>query len=309
MTFAWPWLFLALPLPWLLQPWLEPAQGGAALRLPRLPDSGVAEAEGPGPALWLVILAWLLLVTAAARPQGPGESLPQANSGRSLLLAFDVSASMATPDLRVAGQAADRLKAARVFADDFLRRRQGDRVGLIVFGTQAYLHTPLTFDLEAVREALAGAEVGLAGRETALGDAIAMAAKHLQGGAGPDKVLVLLTDGANTAGTLEPRRAAWLARREGVRIHSVGIGNLQPGTDLDAETLRDIAERTGGTYQHVSDGAAMADFWRRLDSIEPLIQAGGGNLRPPRELYPWPLGLALALVAGLLLGRLRGRPA
>lgn len=306
MSFAWPWLFLALPLPWLLRRRLEPVQTGAALRLPSLPAAAMPEpARGAGASWWLAIAAWLLLVSAAARPQVPGESLPQPVSGRSLLLAFDVSASMAAADLRVTGRPVERLAAARAFADDFLRRRQGDRVGLIVFGSRAYLHTPLTFDLEAVRSALATAEVGLAGRETALGDAIALATRHLRGLPERDRVLVVVTDGANTAGTLEPQRAAWLARREGLRIHAAGIGAARPGADSGGESLRNIARQTGGSYLQVTDGAGLADFWKHLADIEPMAREGGHERRQ-RELYAWPLGLALLLVAGLLLGRQRG---
>jgi Ca-activated chloride channel family protein len=302
--FAWPWCFLALPLPWLLRRFLPSAESGLALRVPRLPAAGTGAAAGPKLSLGLAALAWLLLVTAAARPQGPAEGGPLPASGRHLMLAFDVSASMGTRDLGLGGKPVERLLAARRVADDFLRRREGDRVGLIVFGRQAYLHTPLTFDLEAVREALAGVETGLAGRETALGDAVALAVKHLRGLPDQDRTLVLLTDGANTAGTLSPQRAAWLARREGIRIHVVGLG--APGGDagLDEKALRDLADQTGGIYGRAVDAAAMADFWRRLEDMAPR-PLGSVDSAPRREFYPWPLGLALALAAGLAWRRSR----
>jgi Ca-activated chloride channel homolog len=227
------------------------------------------------------------------------------------MLAFDVSASMATPDLRLGGQATERLRVARSLADDFLERRQGDRVGLIVFGSQAYLHTPLTLDLQAVRAALATMETGFAGPETALGDAIGLATKHLTPLAANSRELVLLTDGANTAGTLAPQRAAWLAQRAGVRIHAIGIGAAPAGFDtgkppdgLDEATLQQLATQSGGSYQRATDSAAIADFFRRLDQIRPTTQ-GTVAIRPQRALYPWPLGLALLLSVWLALRRTR----
>lgn len=300
MTFAWPWCFLILPLPWLLRRLLPPAERGQALRVPSLPAMA-GSAVGRRRASWLAALAWLLLVVAAARPLAPDDTHPQPVSGRDLLLAFDVSASMATADMSLGGRPVARLAAARRFAADFLARRAGDRVGLIVFGKQAYLHTPLTFDLDAVHAALASVEVGLAGRETALGDAIALAVKYLQDTPAPQRVLVLVSDGANTAGTLSPQRAAWLAQRGALRIHAVGIGG---GQGIDEETLKGIAERSGGLYLRATDADGLTEFWRRVAAIEP--GAGrGAPLRPARELYAWPLALALLLAAGLTLGRRR----
>lgn len=281
MSFAWPWLFLALPLPWLLRRLLP--DPGPTLRLPFLPvNAGPVCRQG---ASWIALLAWLLLVSAAARPQLIDDAQWQPVSGRDLMLAFDVSDSMAT-----------RLPAARAVADAFLSRREGDRVGLIVFGSKAYLHTPLSFDLHAVRAALAAAETGLAGHETALGDAIALAVAHLKALPESARVLVLLSDGANTAGTLTPERAAWLARREQVRVHALAIG--PDGNDV----LRRISEETGGSYLHATDSAALAAFFQQLDRIEP---SAGTTVPLPgmRALYPWPL--ALALICVLLLAHLR----
>lgn len=305
MNLAWPWCFLALPLPWLLRRLLPPADAGVALRLPQLPHAAPATMATDARPLWIAALVWLLLVVAAARPQVAGAPLPQEASGRELMLALDVSASMATRDLLLEGQATERLQVARRFADDFIRRRAGDRIGLVVFGTQAYLHTPLTFDLEALRAALNGAEAGLAGRETALGDAIALATKRLRAAHGEARVLVLLTDGANTAGTLAPLRAAWLAQRANVRVHVVGIG---PAAESDEATLRGIAGQTGGLYLRATDGAALAGFFRAIDRIETATQEAR-PVTPVRELYPWPLALALALAAGLALRHARGATA
>lgn len=306
MSFAWPWCFLLLPLPWLLRRALPPVAPGAALRVPSLPTAGLAQAVPvPRPALWFAALAWLCLVVAAARPVVLDPRAPPLASGRDLMLAFDVSASMGTADLSLGSRAVDRLQAARMLADSFLQQRPGDRVGLVVFGRQAYLHTPLTFDLEGLRMALAGMETGFAGRETALGDAIGLAVKHLQAAPGPERVLVLLTDGAHTAGTLTPQRAAWLARREGVRIHALGIGAAAAaGAGVDEETLAAVASQTGGIYRRAADSAGMAEFWRVLEGVEPAARAGRAA-HGLRELYAWPLAAALVLVTGGLLFRRR----
>jgi Ca-activated chloride channel family protein len=312
MSFAWPWCFLALPLPWLLRRLLTPADTGAALRVPQLP-AVIQSGSAPGPtlSLWAAALAWLFLVAAAARPQAPAELTFQAVAGHDLMLAFDVSASMATADLSLEGKPTDRLHVARTLADDFLKRRQGDRVGLIVFGSQAYLHTPLTFDLEAVRAALATMETGFAGRETALGDAIGLSTKHLKPLADNARVLIVLTDGANTAGRLTPQQATWLAQRAGVRIHAIGIGALPGGTEsatpatgLDEATLQQVARQTGGSYLRATDSAAIENFFHQLGQSVPSTQGAAVRL-PQRELYPWPLGLALALTTWLTLRRTR----
>lgn len=299
ISFAWPWAFLALPLPWLARRLLRPA-GGTAIRLPSLPPVPASTPARATIPYLVAALAWLLLVGAAMRPQAAAErSAPY--SGRDLLLAFDVSASMATRDLTFGGQPAERLQAARTLAGEFLHGRDGDHVGLIVFGAQAYLHTPLTFDLAAVRDALGTAETGLAGRETALGDAIALATKHLRTQPADARVLVLLSDGANTAGTLAPLRAAWLAQRDNVRVHAVGIG----AAELDDATLKAIAAQTGGMYARATDGAALRVFFQRIAQAEPAA-ASAPPRRRLRELYVWPLAAALALACALALRRESG---
>ncbi|HEY0844546.1 MAG TPA: VWA domain-containing protein [Noviherbaspirillum sp.] len=302
LHFAWPLLLLALPLPWLLRLACPPVAPATALRMPRLPDVSLT-GSAPRHALPLAaaMLAWLLLVVAAARPQMPAEAPAQPGSGRDLMLAFDVSMSMATADMRHGGQTIDRLQAARLLAGDFLARRNGDRVGLVVFGSQAYLHTPLTFDVQAVRMALGAAETGLAGRETALGDAIALATRHLRATPQSERVLVLLTDGANTAGTLAPERAVWLAQRDGVRIHVIGIGAASQQEDV---VLHDISARTGGLYRRAADSNGIARLLEEIDRLEPPARAVAGP-PPMRELYAWPLSLALALVVALALLRAR----
>ncbi|BAL22713.1 VWA domain-containing protein [Azoarcus sp. KH32C] len=330
MSFLWPWLLALLPLPWLVRRCLPATDPGAVLRVPSL-DAFVLpspnQAALPGPArtrrrvgidLWLASTAWMLLVLAAARPLAPADPHDLPATGRDLMLALDISASMATADLGVDGRPTERLTVARRLAQDFLSRRDGDRVGLIVFGKQAYLHTPLTFDLDAVRAALDDVAIGLAGRETALGDAIALAATRLREFGGNARVLVLLTDGANTAGQLTPTQAGWIAQREGLRIHVVGIGaertqvamadgprETNPSADLDEDSLRELAGRTGGSYRRATDAAGLSAFYRLIDDLEPT-DLGHADGRPAQELYPWPLAAALVLATLIALRRRTG---
>ena len=329
--FAWPWLLLALPLPWLLRR-LLPAQppAGAALRMPHGERLLVAEGAHAGSRMppasrWQLVLAgiaWLLLCLAAARPQQLGEPVQPPQAGREMLLAVDLSGSMADEDMLLGGRPVDRLTAAKAVLADFLDRRQGDRVGLLVFGRRAYMLAPPTRDLDTVRQQLLDSAVGLAGRETAIGDAIGLAVKRLAGdrhdveddaGSG-ERVLVLLTDGVNTAGLLEPMKAAELARAQGVRVHTVAFGGSGGGLsmfgfrmpvpgggeDIDEATLQAVAEVTGGRMFRARDAAELGGIYAEIDRIEP-VERPGPALRPRVELYPWPLGAAVlfALLAVL----------
>ncbi|MBD8872812.1 VWA domain-containing protein [Rhodanobacter sp. DHB23] len=307
--FAWPWLFLLLPLPWLLRRALPPVLPGQALHLPhpglRLAVTGGGAVRSVTP--WLLALAWLCLLVAAARPQWVGPPQAQQRSGRALLLAVDLSGSMRTPDMELAGQPVSRFGAVKAIAGNFIDRRRGDEMGLILFGSQAFLVTPLTYDLDAVRAQLQGAEVGLAGTETAIGDAIAIAVKRLSALPEQARVLVLLTDGVNNAGNITPAEAARAAKAAGVRIYTVGIGAdrmrvpgffgaqvINPSADLDATMLTKIADDTGGRFFRATDSAQLADAYRAIDALEPM-QQHGPSLRPRKEWFMWPLVAALLL--------------
>lgn len=319
LEWQWPWVFALLPLPWLLRRLLPPApdRGGAALRLPFGAEASAVVGAGATPGLrlaWLPLLAWGLLCAAGARPQWVGEVEVQPRSGRDLLLAVDVSGSMAAEDMRIGGRAVDRLTAVQVVAGDFLSRRAGDRVGLLLFGQQAYLMTPLTFDLTHVRYQLETSSIGLAGRETAMGDAIGLAVKRFREAQAEQRVLILLTDGVNTAGALDPLKATELAVAEKVRIHTVGIGGdsrrsgmlgmvfAQP-EQIDEATLEQVASRTGGRFFRARNTQELAGIYAEIDRLEPAAKPGE-RLRPRRELFPWPLAAALLLGALGLGGRL-----
>jgi len=323
--FAWPWMWLAFPLPWLAG-WLLPAHRStsASLKVPygrRL--DGIAIVGGRSKRLHIAALAWLawfLLCAAAARPQQLGEAVAPPQSGRDLMLAVDLSGSMSEPDMELGGDVVDRLTAAKAVLADFLDRRVGDRVGLLVFGQRAYALTPLTLDRDSVRDQLRDSVAGLAGRETAIGDAIGLAVKRLRDQPKGQRVLILLTDGVNTAGVLEPLKAAELAKAEGVRIHTIAFGGSggsfsifglnvpMPGGDdeIDEETLQKIARETGGQSFRARDTEQLAGIYAELDRIEPVKQEGA-RVRPRIERYAWPLAAALlvALFAFLLPRRLQ----
>ena len=320
--FAWPWVALLLPLPWLLRRWLRPLAPGQALHLPHpgLTLASIERHPAHSATLGWLALAWLCLVAAAARPQWIGPPQAQQRSGRAMLLAVDLSGSMRTDDMQLAGQDVSRFEAVEAIASDFIARRAGDELGLVLFGSRAFLVTPLTYDLDAVRAQLQGAAVGLAGTETAIGDAIAVAVKRLADLPAQARVLVLLTDGVNNAGSIAPEQAAAAAKAAGVRIYTIGIGATQmrvpdffgmrlvnPSADLDQAMLTRIAQQTGGRFFRATDTGELSDAYRAIDALEPMPQHGP-TLRPRHELFRWPL--AGAMVAWLLAllpraGRLR----
>src|SRR5690606_2971233 len=230
-SLAWPWMLLALPLPWLVRRFLPAARRKreAALRVPDLHAFDVlADRSGTEQLanwrFWLAGTAWLLLVLAAARPERVGEDVEVPVSGRKLMLAVDLSGSMDAKEFELGGRRVDRLIATKAVASDFIRRREGDRIGLILFGERAYVQAPLTLDRETVNTLLMESFIGLAGEKTAIGDAITLAVKRLyeQGAEASEQVLVLLTDGANTAGAIDPIKAAELAADIGLRIYTIG---------------------------------------------------------------------------------------
>jgi Ca-activated chloride channel family protein len=322
LSFDWPWVLLALPLPWLLRRLLAPAQPrlAGALQVPffsELAHRASGSALSTRRMLWLAAAAWTLLVVAAARPQWLGELEAVPVSGRDIMLAVDLSRSMQQTDFEVRGKLIDRLTAVKFVALDFIDRRVGDRIGLILFGERAYLQSPLTFDRATVSTLLKEAALGLAGDATALGDAIGIAVKRLRGDRVQNRVLILLTDGANTAGEIEPIKAAELAAKAGLRIHTIGIGadeqrtrqlfgtyRLNPNLDLDEATLRTIAAQTGGRYFRARDSAELNEIYRLIDEIEPMDQ-DPRRYRPVAALYPWPLAFALLLAAGIAWRRAR----
>ncbi len=267
---------------------------------------------------WLMVLIWCLLVAALMRPQWLGQPVALEKKGRDILLALDVSVSMETRDMTWRGRAVDRLAVVKAVASDFIKARSGDRLGLILFGSRAYVQTPLTFDLTTVRYMLKDATVGLAGSQTAMGDAMGLAVKHFANSKSQDKVLVLLTDGVHNAGEVMPLDAAALAANYGVKIYTIGIGAEQmvvpsllgaqvvnPSADLDESTLRTIAKKTGGLFFRSQDTETLRKIYQRIDELEPKAY-DGGMFSPKVPYHHWPLALAFLLSLVLAATRIRG---
>ncbi|MGA9575304.1 MAG: VWA domain-containing protein [Lysobacterales bacterium] len=319
MEFLFPLAFLLLPLPFILRRLSKPlplAPHGA-LRVPFFKRLLGGNRVGSAVSIshpWRQVLAsliWLMLITAFARPVFVGDQIPLPAVGRNLMMAIDLSGSMDREDFTVDGRSTNRLSVVKAAADDFIRRRAGDRVGLVLFSDRAYLQAPLTLDGTVVRNLLDEAQVGLTGTQTAIGDAIAIAVKRLKDEPASSRVLILLTDGASNTGAIEPLPAAELARELGIRIYTIGVGAermavrtpfgrqvVNPSEDLDESTLKQIADLTGGQYFRAQDVRGLSKIYAELDKLEP-VSGEPLYIRPSISLYFWPLGVALAL-AGLL---------
>lgn len=306
--FAWPWMVLLAPLPWVLRRVLPASEArGAALFMPITAQLTAAGAGAPrtsrGDGLLLASL-WALLIVAAMRPQWLGAPIPVHTEGRQIILAIDCSGSMATEDM--AGRES-RLQVVQQVAGRFIDGRHGDQVGLILFGTRPYLQAPLTGDLRTVHRFLDQAMVGVAGPQTAIGDAIGLAIKTLRqvnhkARTPRQPLMILLTDGGNNAGVMPPIEAARLAAQTGLRIDTIGVGaavrtsffGTSGNTALDQGLLKKIAKITGGHYFRATDRGALRAVYRQIDRLEPV--AGDRRwFRPATEWFGVPLALAMLL--------------
>ncbi len=333
ISWLWPWLALLLPLPLLVQRFWPAAQSEeAALRVPffqRWQALGQRQARQGGSGnrgtLALLWVLWICLLLAAARPIWIGDPVELPKSGRDLMLAVDLSGSMRVEDMQVGNNLVRRIDAVRTVGADFISRRQGDRVGLILFGSNAYVQSPLTFDVATVEQFLLDAQIGFAGQETAIGDAIGLAVKRLRERPAQSRVLVLLTDGQDTASTISTMDSARLAQGLGIRIYTIGIGadqlalpglfgssfgsrRVNPSSDMDEAALQEIANSTGGRYFRARDPQELAGIYQLLDELEP-IELEAATYRPRQALGHWPLLLALLLSFALAWQRLEPRPA
>ena len=320
LNWQWPWVFALLPLPLVLR-WLIPAreQTPQAIRVPFFAELQALSGQNRNKksSLWLRALLssliWILLVVSAARPLWVGDPVPLPREGRDLMLAVDISRSMEEQDMQVNNRYVDRITAVKAVVGEFIKRRAGDRLGLILFGQQGYLQTPLTFDVSTVHKQLQEAIPGFAGDATAIGDAIGLAIKRLRDRPAESRVLILLTDGANTAGT-DPSAAAKIAAEANIRIHTIGIGadsmivpgifgsrRTNPSAGLDEETLKYIAQNTGGRYFRARDPAELSSIYDHLDKLEPKPEEQ--TFRPTISLFHWPLMAAVFLSGLLALGQ------
>lgn len=314
---AWPWALLLLPLPLAVYyglPATTPYHS-QALRLPFFhviatkPSSQVASAKGHPIGLWLI---WCLLIFAVSGPRWVGEPQPVQQEGRNIMLALDLSGSMQLADILVNNTPRTRLFVVKQAARQFIEKRLGDRIGLILFGTQAYLQTPLTFDRKTVLHMLNDATVGLAGQTTSIGDAIALAVKRLRKTPPKSRVLILLTDGVNNSGNIEPIQAATIAKNDHIKIYTIGLGASQmvvpsafgpqlynPSQDLDEASLKEIAALTGGQYFRAHDLDQLNAIYNTINALEP-VKSANHVYRPIKEYYYIPL--LMAFLGYLCLG-------
>ncbi|MDX2504922.1 MAG: VWA domain-containing protein [Gammaproteobacteria bacterium] len=324
-SFDWPWMFILLPLPAIFY-WLSPPvdiSQKQALKVPfyeqlhNLSTQSSAHKSGYfSPLVLLAFLAWIFLVAASAQPKWSGEAISIPVSGRDLMLAVDISGSMETADMFFAQDAVDRLTAVKSVLVPFIRKREGDRLGLILFADHAYLQTPLTFDRKTIEQMLDESFIGMAGqRATAIGDAIGLAVKRLKdlpAEQSDSRVLILLTDGSNNAG-IDPVTAAKLAQQIGIKIYTIGFGademivrsffgrqRVNPSRDLDEKTLTQIAESTGGLYFRARDTQELLKIYLTLDQLEP-VESDNLTFRPSKSLFYWPLSIAFSIMALMLL--------
>jgi len=322
LNLHWPWAFLVLPLPFLFWKFLPAArqQQASALRIPFFTAvQSLSDTLPHKKSLFMLLfisLIWGLLVLSASRRVWLGDPVPIRHNGRDLLLAIDLSGSMEQNDFQHNGQSLTRLDVVKATASRFIQDRQGDRIGLILFGERPYTQTPLTFDHTSVVRLLGESEIGLAGKSTAIGDAIGLAIKRMQKLSKVpaddtlphhNQVLILLTDGANTAGELDPLMAAKLAKTHQLKIYTIGLcadkmlshsvfGSrvINPSKDLDEDMLKKIANITGVLYFRARDTHALATIYQQLDQLEPSLR-GEAFFRPIQSLFHWPLGLAWCL--------------
>lgn len=318
--FAWPWLFLILPLPLLFR-WLLPPvkQDSTALNITFIEEleSISGQSSYSTTATWQktlpFIIIWCLLVFAAARPQWIGDLLPVQPTGRDLLLAVDTSGSMEAEDMTWQGDNVDRLVLIKKLFGPFIENRVGDRVGLILFGSNAYLQSPLTFDRKTVKTWLDESMIGIAGTQTAIGDAIVLSVKRLYNQEEKARVLVLITDGSNNVGRMTPEQATQLAKQAKVKIYTIGIGSdkmirygfsyYPASADLDEDALKEIAKSTGGQYFRARTEADLTKISKILDQLEPVNQQLD-QARYIQEYYYWPLIIAILLSLLLVINRL-----
>ena len=313
LEWLWPWVFAVAPLPFIVHRLsrgesLQPSALRApfAARWRGLSASGSPARSGRG-YWWLLWLAWMMLVTAIARPQWIGEPIELPNTGRDLMLGLDLSGSMQIEDMQIGNRLVPRITAVKAIAADFTQRRQGDRVGLILFGTRAYLQAPLTFDLSTVTRFIEEAQLGFAGEDTAIGDALGLAIKRLRERPASSRIFILLTDGQDTASTVDPMEAAALAAQLNVKIYTIGIsrnlGRSATGrSEVDEAMLNAVAAATGGQYFRARSPAELEAVYSLLDELEPVEQEAS-TFRPKRALSWIPLLAALVLASLLALLR------
>ena len=322
--FEYPEMFLLLILPFVFYNLLPKTKGlhGDAIRLPFIND--IKNIKSSTKKIYSIPIVksflfslkfvylfalWALLVTAVARPIHIGDPYRTNTENRDIMLVIDISPSMMQPDFHLSGKNIDRLSAVKLVVSDFIKNRVEDRVGLILFATRAYLQSPLTYDKQAVMDILLNTEAGMAGDSTAIGDALGIALKNVKKEQNiKNKVIILLTDGDQTDGSLSLPKAIDLAEKEGVKIYTIGVGlydSLFGGfmklsrSSFDEKSLKEIADKTKGSYFRAKDMYSLKKVYKKIDELEP--QSSQGNIIQEKdELFYIPLAIALILSVFLL---------
>ncbi|CAM3031188.1 BatA [Legionella steigerwaltii] len=317
-----PWMLILLPIPlllWFLIPRAK-VHLPAALKVPfftamiHIADQEKRSVSAQS-SLIVPAVVWLLLVIALAGPRWIGPPKPIEREGFNIMLALDLSGSMEIPDMLLHGRPVSRLSVVKSAAEQFVRDRSGDKIGLILFGTRAYLQTPLTYDRHTILLRLEDATAGLAGKTTSIGDAVGLAVKRLNDVPKEGRILILLTDGANNSGVLAPLKAAELAKEEGIKIYTIGLGSeaesralvgdfimQNASADLDEETLQKMSDMTGGRYFRATDTETLHSIYKTINELETVSQEQA-TVRPQKEYYPWFVGVALLLCFSWLIGK------
>lgn len=316
----WPWLLLLLPLPWIVV--FKQKVDAPNYIAPQLPIYDTAKSLGFGHATqkqssakWknvLLVLAWISLVIAICRPTYIGDQVDIPLSGRDLMLAIDISPSMEEKDMQIRGTQVTRLQVVKKVVSEFVENRTGDRIGLILFGSQPYVQSPLSFDTVTANVLLQEAFLGMAGNATAIGDALTLGVKRLRQRPEQSRVLILLSDGANTAGEIPPEKAAQFAAKENIKIYTVGIGademvqrsffgsrKVNPSADLDEDMLKQISELTGGQYFRAKSTEELTSIYQAINNLEPVEQETR-SFRPSKALFYWFLCFSLLIYSILV---------
>lgn len=304
---VWWWALFLLPLPLLIYKFLPQENHQAEIKLAYLPDN--THHGKPKQLLQksLSIGMWTLMVIACARPVWFGDPVEFQPKYRDLMLVVDLSGSMQKEDMNVNGEYTDRLTAVKKVLSDFVEKRKGDRLGVVLFGDHAYLQTPLTADRETVIQQINQTVIGLVGQRTAMGDGIGLGTKTFVDSDAPQRVMILLSDGSNTAGVLDPVEAAEIAKKYNATIYTIGVGagemmvkeffmtrKVDTAADLDEPTLTKIAELTGGQYFRARDAEQLESIYETINQLEP-VSSDTQTWRPQSEWFPYPLGSALLL--------------
>jgi Ca-activated chloride channel family protein len=303
----WPWLLVLLPLPLLIKRVNLNSVGGH-LQLPGIATTVTKtqpiSKKGGRKRYWLM---WIFLLLAIARPQWLGDPIELPAKGRDLMIAVDLSGSMQIEDMVINGQTVNRFTLIQHVLSDFIERRNGDRLGLILFADHAYLQAPLTLDRRSVATFLDDAQIGLVGKQTAIGEAIALAVKRFDKVDESNRILILLTDGSNNAGNIEPDIAAQIAAKRNITIYTIGVGaeilerrtifgkeRINPSIDLDEDQLKKLAEMTKGRYFRARNSEELESIYQEIDKLEP-VSRDQLSYRPKSELFYWPLLISLLI--------------